>query len=81
MSIFLTRNADIHHMVQKNFGKTDNYLVANKHNDVLKGLFKLLLSRLYYIFDGGRMFVLYFDNQGIHCLLYTSDAADDAAIV
>lgn len=66
MSIFLTRNADIHHMVQKNFGKTDNYLVANKHNDVLKGLFKLLLSRLYYIFDGGRMFVLYFDNQGIH---------------
>lgn len=66
MGIFLTRNADIHHMVQKNWGKTDNYLVANKHNDCFKGLFKLLLSRLYYIFDGGRMFVLYFDNQGIH---------------
>lgn len=53
-------------MVREKIGTADNYLVAVKHNSMLKGLLELLLSNLAYAIDSGRTFVLYFDDAGIY---------------
>lgn len=66
MSKIFNTNSEIKQMVQDNFGHTENYLVAMKHNGFIKGLLKLLINNLFYIMDSTRQFILYFDNQGIH---------------
>ena len=66
MSKIFTTNSEIIQMVQDNFGQTENYLVAMKHNGFIKDLLKWFINRLYYAMDSSRQFILYFDNQGIH---------------
>ena len=66
MSKIFTTNSEIIQMVQDNFGQTENYLVAMKHNGFIKDLLKWFINRLYYAMDSSRQFILYFDHQGIH---------------
>lgn len=66
MGKIFNNKTDIYNMVEENFGKSENYLVALKHNGFLKGILKLFLSRLYYVMDGCRSYVLYFDEKGMH---------------
>lgn len=66
MGKLFTKSSDVGNMVREKFGTADNYLVAVKHNSMLKGFLEWLLSNLIYILDSSRTFVLYFDDAGIY---------------
>lgn len=66
MGIFTTSASGIKKQVIKEFGETEDYLVALKHNSMGRGLSKLLVSNLYFASDSSREFILYFNRNGIY---------------
>lgn len=52
--------------VEERFGKGKNFLVAMKHNGVIKSGLELLISGLLYTYDNNRTFVLVIDKKGIY---------------
>lgn len=66
MGLLMNTANEVAEKVKENFNDTENYLFALKCNDFKTGLFKLLLSRLYYTMDGARSFILYFNEKGIY---------------
>lgn len=52
--------------VEERFGKDKNFLVAMKHNGVIKSGLELLISGLLYTLDNNRTFVLVIDKKGIY---------------
>lgn len=57
MGKLFTKSSDVGNMVREKFGTADNYLVAVKHNSILKGFLEWLLSNLFYILTAaGRLF-------------------------
>lgn len=66
MGLFMNTANEVAEKVKANFNDTENYLFALKHNDFKTGLFKLLLSKLYYTMDSARSFILYFNEKGIY---------------
>ncbi len=66
MGILFNDSKEIDKKVEEIFGDTFNYLLAIKHNDVKKGLAKLLVSNLFYTLDSNRTFILFFDEKGVH---------------
>lgn len=66
MGLLMNSREEIKESVVSRFGQEKNYLVAFKHNSPGKSVLKLLLSKLYYIFDNSRTFILVFDNKGIY---------------
>lgn len=66
MGLFTTNSDEIYDFVKKEFGETKNYLTVLKHNSPAKSLFKLAISTLYQNIDSNRIFILYFDEKGIH---------------
>lgn len=52
--------------VEERFGKGKNFLVAMKHNGVIKSGLELLISGLLYTLDNNRTFVLVIDKKGIY---------------
>lgn len=66
MGLLMNTANEVAEKVKENFNDTENYLFALKCNDFKTGLFKLLLSKLYYTMDGARSFILYFNEKGIY---------------
>lgn len=66
MGLLMNTASEIADKVKEDFNDDKNYLFALKRNDFKRGLLKLFLSRLYYIMDGARSFVLYFNEKGIY---------------
>lgn len=66
MGLLMNTASEIADKVKETFNDDKNYLFAMKRNDVKRGLAKLFLSKLYYIMDGARSFVLYFSEKGIY---------------
>lgn len=66
MGLLMNSREEIKENVVSRFGQEKNYLVVFKHNSPAKSVLKLLLSKLYYIFDNSRTFILVFDNKGIY---------------
>lgn len=66
MGLLMNTANEVAEKVKENFNDTENYLFALKCNDFKTGLFKLLLSRLYYTMDGARSFILYFNEKSIY---------------
>lgn len=52
--------------VEERFGKGKNFLLAMKHNGVIKSGLELLISGLLYTYDNNRTFVLVIDKKGIY---------------
>ena len=66
MGLLMNSREEIKESVVNRFGKEKSYLVAFKHNSPGKNILKLFVSKLYYIFDNARTFILVFDNKGIY---------------
>lgn len=66
MGLLMNSREEIKKSVVNRFGNEKNYLVVFKHNSLSKNILKILLSKLYYIFDNSRTFILVFDNKGIY---------------
>ena len=66
MGLLFNSNEEIEEKVKEAFGDEGAYLVVFKHNSAAKGLIKLLLSKLYYVFDSTRTFILHFGPKGIY---------------
>lgn len=66
MGLFINTANEVTEKVKENFNDDENYLFVLKHNDFKTGLFKLLLSKLYYTMDSARSFILYFSEKGIY---------------
>ncbi|MGY3776931.1 hypothetical protein [Helcococcus sueciensis] len=66
MGLLMNSREEIKESVVNRFGKEKSYLVGFKHNSLGKNILKILLSKLYYIFDNSRTFILVFDNKGIY---------------
>ena len=66
MGLLMNSREEIKEIVVSRFVQEKNYLVAFKHNSPCKNVLKLLLRKLYYIFDNSRTFILVFDNKGIY---------------
>lgn len=66
MGLLFNTSEDLDKKVREQFGDDKPYLVVFKHNNPAKGLGKLLLSSVYYVFDSNRTFVLYFDPKGVY---------------
>lgn len=66
MGLLMNTASEIADKVKETFNDDKNYLFAMKRNDVKRGLAKLFLSKLYYIMDGARSFVLYFSEKGVY---------------
>ena len=52
--------------VEERFGKGKNFLLAMKHNGVIKSGLELLISGLLYTYDNNRTFVLVIYKKGIY---------------
>ena len=65
MGLLFNSAKEVSEKVYERFGDRENYLLVMKHNDFKMGLLKLLASRLYYVMDSSRTFVLYFSPKGI----------------
>ena len=52
--------------VEERFGKGKNFLLAMKHNGVIKSGLELLISGLLYTLDNNRTFVIVIDKKGIY---------------
>ena len=57
---------EIREKVKENFLNTKDYLVTMKYNDIERSILQLVISRLFYIFDSARTFVLNFDEKGVY---------------
>ena len=66
MSLLMNTANEVAEKVKDNFNDDENYLFALKNNDVKTGLFKPILSKLYYTMDSTRSFILYFNKKGIN---------------
>lgn len=66
MGLLMNTANEVAEKVKDNFNDDENYLFALKNNDVKTGLFKLILSKLYYTMDSARSFILYFNEKGIY---------------
>lgn len=66
MGLLMNTTNEVAEKVKDNFNDDENYLFALKNNDVKSGLFKLILSKLYYTMDSARSFILYFNEKGIN---------------
>lgn len=66
MGLLMNTANEVAEKVKENFNDDENYLFALKCNDFKTGLFKLLLSKLYYTMDSARSFILYFNEKGIN---------------
>lgn len=66
MGILFNSQNEIRDAVYEEFNNTENYLVAIKHDDVVKNLLKLLASNLFYTIDSNRTFVINFNEDGIY---------------
>ncbi len=66
MGLLMNSREEIKESVVNRFGKEKSYLVAFKHNSLGKSILKLFISKLYYIFDNARTFILVLDNKGIY---------------
>lgn len=66
MGLLMNTANEVAEKVKDNFNDEENYLFALKCNDFKTGLFKLLLSKLYYTMDSARSFILYFSEKGIY---------------
>lgn len=66
MGLLMNTANEVAEKVKDNFNDDENYLFALKCNDFKTGLFKLLLSKLYYTMDSARSFILYFNEKGIN---------------
>lgn len=66
MGLLMNTANEVAEKVKDNFNDDENYLFALKCNDFKTGLFKLLLSKLYYTMDSARSFILYFSEKGIY---------------
>ncbi len=66
MGLLFNTSEDLDKKVIEKFGDDKAYLVVFKHNSPAKGLGKLLLSSVYYVFDSNRTFLLYFDPKGVY---------------
>lgn len=66
MGLLMNTANEVAEKVKDNFNDDENYLFALKNNDVKTGLFKLILSKLYYTMDSARSFILYFNEKGIN---------------
>lgn len=66
MGLLMNTANEVAEKVKDNFNDDENYLFALKNNDVKTGLFKLILSKLYYTMDSARSFILYFSEKGIY---------------
>lgn len=66
MGLLMNTANEVAEKVKDNFKDDENYLFALKNNDVKTGLFKLILSKLYYTMDSARSFILYFNEKGIN---------------
>lgn len=66
MGLLFNTSEDLDKKVREKFGDDKDYLVVFKHNDQAKGIGKLLLSSVYYVFDSNRTFLLHFDPKGVY---------------
>ncbi|WP_243343500.1 histidine kinase [Anaerococcus sp. AGMB09787] len=66
MGLIFNNSNEIEEKVKSILGNTKDYLIVLKHNDLKKGLGKLLASNLLYTFDSNRSFLIFFDEKGIH---------------
>lgn len=66
MGLLMNTANEVAEKVNANFNDDENYLFVIKNNDVKTGLFKLILSKLYYTMDSARSFILYFNEKGIN---------------
>lgn len=66
MGLLMNTANEVAEKVKDNFNDDENYLFALKCNDFKTGLFKLLLSKLYYTMDSARSFILYFNEKDIN---------------
>ena len=66
MGLLFNTSEDLDKKVIEKFGDDEAYLVVFKHNSPAKGLGKLLLSSVYYVFDSNMTVVLYFDPKGVY---------------
>lgn len=66
MGLLMNTANEVAEKVKDNFNDDENYLFALKCNDFKTGLFKLILSKLYYTMDSARSFILYFNEKGIN---------------
>lgn len=66
MGLLFNTSEDLDKKVREKFGDDKDYLVVFKLNNKAKGLGKLLLSSVYYVFDSNRTFLLHFDPKGVY---------------
>lgn len=66
MGLLMNSREEIKKSVVNRFGNEKSYLVVFKYNSLSKSILKILLSKLYYIFDNSKTFILVFDNKGIY---------------
>ncbi|WP_296114702.1 histidine kinase [uncultured Anaerococcus sp.] len=66
MGLLFNSSEDMDKKVRDKFGDDKAYLLVFKHNSPGKGLGKLLLSKVYYVMDSSRTFILYFDPKGVY---------------
>ena len=66
MGLLFNTSDEMDKKVREKFGDDRSYLLVIKHNSPAKGLGKLLLSGVYYVFDSTRTFILYFDPKGVY---------------
>lgn len=77
MGLLFNTSEDLDKKVREKFGNDKAYLVVFKHNSPAKGLGKLLLSNVYYVFDSNRTFLLYFGPKGVYeSEIYNTDKKD-----
>lgn len=60
MGLIFNNSNEIEEKVKSILGNTKDYLIVLKHNDLKKGLAKLLASNLLYTFDSNRSFLIFF---------------------
>lgn len=66
MGLLFNDKDELKRDVEERFGKGKNFLVAMKHNGVIKSGLELLISGLLYTLDNNRTFVLVIDKKGIY---------------
>ena len=66
MGLLFNTSDEMDKKVREKFGDDGSYLLVFKHNSPAKGLGKLLLSSVYYVFDRSRTFIMYFDPKGVY---------------
>ena len=66
MGLLFNDKDELKRDVEERFGKCKNFLVAMKHNGVIKSGLELLISGLLYTLDNNRTFVLVIDKKGIY---------------